>query len=232
MLALSAMEGILQAREEASSPSLKAGPFGRTREGSLGLAIKRCLDVALSSGLLLLLAPILPMVVLLICLDSPGPFLYVSQRIGKGGRSFACIKFRTMVDGADAFKAYLQPLNERDRVLFKVSDDPRVTRVGRLLRRYSLDELPQLFNVVRGEMSLVGPRPSLAAEVESYAPEHHLRLAVKPGITGLWQIQARQNPSFASYIALDTAYVEHWSLWLDLKILAKTPRVVLGGTGR
>ena len=232
MLFLSAMEGTLQAGAEASSRSPKVGPVWPSGGGLLALAIKRWLDVALSSGLLVLLAPLLSLVALLIWLDSPGPFLYVSERIGKGGRSFACIKFRTMIDGADGLKAHLEPFNERDGVLFKVSNDPRITRIGRLLRRYSLDELPQLLNVIRGEMSLVGPRPSLGTEVESYAPKHHLRLAVMPGITGLWQIQARQNPSFASYIALDTAYVEHWSLWLDLKILAGTPRVVLRGTGR
>jgi lipopolysaccharide/colanic/teichoic acid biosynthesis glycosyltransferase len=128
-------------------------------------------------------------------------------------------------------KKDLAAMNERDGVLFKLSNDPRVTRIGKLLRKYSIDELPQLLNVLRGEMSMVGPRPPLASEVEKYELEHLRRLDVLPGITGLWQVQARRDSSFAKYIALDTSYVENWSFWLDMKILLRTVGVVLAGTG-
>jgi lipopolysaccharide/colanic/teichoic acid biosynthesis glycosyltransferase len=122
-------------------------------------------------------------------------------------------------------------MNERDSVLFKITNDPRITRTGRFLRKYSLDELPQLINVLRGDMSLVGPRPPIASEVKRYELNHLRRLDVVPGITGLWQVQARQDPSFDSYISLDTAYIENWSLWLDIKILVRTVGVVIAGTG-
>ncbi len=140
-------------------------------------------------------------------------------------------KFRTMVVDADLLKQTLNRSNERDSVLFKISNDPRVTRMGRFLRKYSLDEIPQLINVLRGDMSLVGPRPPLASEVEQYSPHQFVRLQVLPGITGLWQIKARRNPSFLDYITLDSAYVHNWSLWLDIKILWSTIAVVLAGTG-
>jgi lipopolysaccharide/colanic/teichoic acid biosynthesis glycosyltransferase len=136
-----------------------------------------------------------------------------------------------MVTGADALKETLHHLNERDGVLFKITNDPRITRVGRFLRKYSLDEIPQLWNVFKGNMSLVGPRPPIASEVQQYELEHLRRLDVTPGITGLWQVEARNNPSFESYIALDLEYVERWSLLTDLKILFKTAQVVLHGTG-
>jgi lipopolysaccharide/colanic/teichoic acid biosynthesis glycosyltransferase len=136
-----------------------------------------------------------------------------------------------MVSNADQLKRELEHMNERDGVLFKIQKDPRVTQIGKMLRKYSLDELPQLFNVLRGDMSLVGPRPPMAAEVEQYDLAHLRRLDVLPGITGLWQVEARQDPSFDSYISLDTAYVENWSLWLDMKILARTVGVVVSGTG-
>jgi lipopolysaccharide/colanic/teichoic acid biosynthesis glycosyltransferase len=136
-----------------------------------------------------------------------------------------------MVTNADKLKADLEHMNERKGVLFKIVNDPRITRVGRVLRKYSLDELPQFYNVLRGDMSLVGPRPPIASEVEQYDLAHLRRLDVLPGITGLWQVEARQDPSFDSYISLDTAYVENWSLWLDLKILARTVGVVFSGTG-
>jgi lipopolysaccharide/colanic/teichoic acid biosynthesis glycosyltransferase len=136
-----------------------------------------------------------------------------------------------MVKDAEQLKKNLAAMNERDGILFKVSNDPRVTPVGLFLRKYSLDELPQFFNVLRGEMSIVGPRPPIASEVEKYDLEHFRRLEVLPGLTGLWQIQARQDSSFAKYIALDTAYVENWSFWLDLKILIRTAEVIVRGTG-
>ncbi len=165
-------------------------------------------------------------------LDSKGPVFYRAQRIGRKGRTFTCYKFRTMCADADKLKDDLKHRNERDGILFKIANDPRVTRVGRFLRKYSLDELPQFYNVLRGDMSLVGPRPPMASEVEQYDLAHLRRLDVLPGMTGLWQVEARQDPSFDSYISLDTAYVENWSLWLDMKILARTVGVVfVAGTG-
>jgi lipopolysaccharide/colanic/teichoic acid biosynthesis glycosyltransferase len=163
--------------------------------------------------------------------DSEGTVFYKAARIGRKGRTFCCYKFRTMVVNAERLKADLEHMNERESVLFKIVNDPRVTAVGRVLRKYSLDELPQLYNVLRGDMSLVGPRPPIASEVEQYDLAHLRRLDVLPGITGLWQVEARQDPSFDSYISLDTAYVENWSFWLDLKILARTIAVVFSGTG-
>jgi lipopolysaccharide/colanic/teichoic acid biosynthesis glycosyltransferase len=164
-------------------------------------------------------------------LDSHGPILYFSERIGKKGRVFRCTKFRTMVRDAEIRRADVMHMNERDGVLFKISNDPRITGVGRFLRKYSLDELPQFWNVLRGDMSIVGPRPPLASEVREYKLSHLRRLDVTPGITGLWQVQARQDPSFDSYISLDVTYIENWSIWLDFKILARTVGVVLAGTG-
>lgn len=193
--------------------------------------LKRTVDVLLSSAVMAALAPVLVAIALAVRLDSEGPIFYVSERIGKKGRVFPCLKFRTMVANAEQLKAALAAKNERTGILFKMKDDPRITRVGRILRKYSLDELPQIFNVLRGEMSLVGPRPPLASEVEKYELEHYRRLEVMPGLTGLWQVRARQDPSFERYVALDLAYVENWSFWLDLKILVRTAEVVLRGTG-
>jgi exopolysaccharide biosynthesis polyprenyl glycosylphosphotransferase len=192
---------------------------------------KRVLDILLSTLALAVTSPMLVAVAICIKLDSKGDVLYRSQRIGRKGRTFCLYKFRTMVQKADEIKADLEHMNERDGVLFKIANDPRITRVGRVLRKYSLDELPQFYNVLLGDMSIVGPRPPLASEVEQYDLTHLRRLDVLPGITGLWQVEARQDPSFDSYISLDTAYVENWTLWLDLKILARTVSVVLGGTG-
>lgn len=192
---------------------------------------KRLLDLCLSVTLLILMLPLIVLLALLIWSQNDGPVLYLSERIGRNARPFTMFKFRTMIVGADMLKHGLSDRNERSAVLFKIPNDPRVTRVGRVLRKYSLDELPQLFNVLCGEMSLVGPRPPLASEVEQYSPHHFIRLNVLPGITGLWQIKARRNSSFHEYIALDAAYVRSCCLWLDLKILWRTIGVVLAGTG-
>ncbi len=193
--------------------------------------MKRVIDVLLSLAALITVFPIMIVIALAVLIDSRGPIFYVSERIGKRGRVFPCFKFRTMVRDAEAKKRELAKHNERDGILFKMTKDPRVTRIGRILRKYSLDELPQFFNVLRGEMSIVGPRPPIASEVANYALEHFRRLEVLPGLTGLWQVQARHDSSFARYIALDTAYVENWSFWLDLKILFRTAQVVIKGTG-
>ena len=202
------------------------------REFPIGaFLLKRMLDITLASLALLVTAPLTLLLAIAVKFDSKGPILYRAQRIGRKGRTFVCYKFRTMVMGADHMKADLEHMNEREGVLFKMQNDPRVTKVGRFIRKYSLDELPQFYNVLRGDMSLVGPRPPIASEVEQYDLPHLRRLDVLPGITGLWQVEARQDPSFDSYISLDTAYVENWSLWLDMKILARTISVVLSGTG-
>jgi lipopolysaccharide/colanic/teichoic acid biosynthesis glycosyltransferase len=156
---------------------------------------------------------------------------YCSDRIGKKGRHFRCIKFRTMVCDADNRKAELMHMNERDGVLFKITKDPRITRFGSWLRKYSVDELPQFWNALCGDMSIVGPRPPLASELKEYEQIHLRRLDVIPGITGLWQVQARSDPSFDSYFLLDMAYINNWSIWLDMKLIARTVGVVIAGTG-
>lgn len=192
---------------------------------------KRVMDITFSSIALTLLSPIMLLIAIAIRLNSEGPIFYRAQRVGRKGRVFYCYKFRTMVPNADKLKQDLAHMNERDGILFKIVNDPRITRVGAKLRKYSLDELPQFYNVLKGDMSLVGPRPPIANEVEQYDLSHLRRLNVLPGITGLWQVEARQDPSFDSYISLDTAYVENWSIWLDMKILARTVGVVFSGTG-
>ena len=201
--------------------SLPAGP----------LLIKRCMDFSLASLGLLLLAPLLVLLAALIRLDSPGPALYTALRAGRKGRRFPCFKFRTMTRDADLSREELRTRNEREGPCFKLEDDPRITRLGRWLRRYSLDELPQLWNVVRGEMSLVGPRPHPLDDCARYDLEHLRRLDVTPGMTGLWQVSARQAASFQANMRLDLEYIEKWSLGLDLRILWATLAVVLNGTG-
>jgi len=202
---------------------------GQLREG--GLVIKRLLDIGFASMMLILMAPVMAAIALAIRLDSAGPILYISKRVGKKGMVFTCMKFRTMVEDAESRRADVMHMNERDQVLFKIKDDPRVTRLGRFLRKYSLDELPQFINVLLGEMSVVGPRPPLASEVREYKLSQLRRLDVTPGITGLWQVQARRDPSFDSYVSLDVAYIENWSIWLDIRIIIRTVGVVLAGTG-
>lgn len=195
------------------------------------LIIKRAIDIVLSGCALLLLSPVMLAIALAVAIDSRGPILYCAERVGRKGHEFKCWKFRTMVSNADALQEKLLHMNERDGILFKLKHDPRVTRVGSFLRKYSLDELPQLFNVLLGDMSIVGPRPPIAREVNQYKLAHLRRLDVSPGITGLWQVQARQDPSFDQYISLDTFYVDNWSLWLDFKIMIRTFSVVVSGTG-
>jgi lipopolysaccharide/colanic/teichoic acid biosynthesis glycosyltransferase len=194
--------------------------------------IKRAMDVSLSLLALVVLAPAMLLIALAIRFGSTGPVLYRSWRVGQNGKLFLFLKFRTMVADADDMKEQLQHLNEREGLLFKISNDPRLTRFGRFLRRYSLDELPQFFNVLKGEMSLVGPRPPSLDEYKLYSSEHQFRLLVKPGITGLWQITARKDPSFSTALQLDRQYVESWSPWVDLRILFKTIPVVLRGDGQ
>lgn len=197
-----------------------------------GLLAKRVMDIVISSLALLLLSPLLLVIAILIKFDSPGPILYRCFRVGKKGDNFVCYKFRSMVAGAETQRPAIQHLNERHGLLFKAANDPRVTRLGRVLRKFSIDELPQFWNVLRGDMSLVGPRPPIVGEYQMYTLDHLRRLDVTPGITGLWQVMARRDPSFDKYINLDLEYIEHWSIWLDLKILLQTIPVVCRGTGQ
>jgi exopolysaccharide biosynthesis polyprenyl glycosylphosphotransferase len=206
-------------------------PLHRRNDKALARLLKRLWDFAAAAAGLVLVSPAMFVIAALIKLDSPGPVLYVSERVGRRGRTFSCLKFRTMVINADKLKHSLEAQNEREGPLFKMRNDPRVTRVGRFLRKFSLDELPQLLNVIHGDMSLVGPRPPIANEVKLYELQHLRRLEVLPGLTGLWQVGAREDPSFDRYVALDLTYVENWTFWLDLKILARTAQVVLRGTG-
>ncbi len=199
---------------------------------AVSLLLKRCFDIVGASMALILCSPIMLLAAIAIRFDTCGPVLYRSQRVGRKGQTFTCYKFRTMVDNADAVRDSLRHLNERHAVLFKIANDPRITRVGRFLRKYSIDELPQLWNVFKGDMSLVGPRPPIPGEYEQYELDHLKRLDVLPGITGLWQVEARRDPSFESYVNLDNHYVDHWSFWLDLKIMCKTVAVVVTGTGQ
>ena len=198
---------------------------------AVGLLVKRASDVLLSTVVLVIAAPLLAVVALFIKLDSPGAAMYRAVRVGKKGRHFYCYKFRTMSTDAEQMKEKLRARNERDGAFFKIADDPRITRVGRWLRRYSLDELPQLLNVCKGEMSMVGPRPHPVDDCERYRLQDLRRLDVMPGITGLWQVTARKDPSFENNMALDLEYIESWSLWRDVKILFRTIAVVLQGSG-
>ncbi|MFZ0954476.1 MAG: sugar transferase [Candidatus Sulfotelmatobacter sp.] len=196
-----------------------------------GLLLKRVLDVVGAGLALILMGPVLAVLGILVRLDSAGPALYAALRAGRKGRPFRCYKFRTMVRDADGLKEKLREQNQRQGPCFKINDDPRITRVGRWLRRYSLDELPQLWNVLRGEMSLVGPRPHPLDDFSGYAIEHLPRLDVMPGMTGLWQVTARREPSFQAGMKLDIEYIRRWSLGMDLRILLKTAAVVLRGSG-
>jgi exopolysaccharide biosynthesis polyprenyl glycosylphosphotransferase len=197
----------------------------------LDFFLKRALDVTLSICGLILASPLMAVIALIIGLDSCGPVFYRAARAGKKRNRFLCCKFRTMVTEADKLKDRLRARNERKGACFKITGDPRITRVGGFLRRYSLDELPQLWNVLCGEMSLVGPRPHPLDDVEQYELEDLRRLEVKPGMTGLWQVKARRDPSFRRNIELDVEYIDHWNLWMDLRILCKTVSVVLQGSG-
>jgi exopolysaccharide biosynthesis polyprenyl glycosylphosphotransferase len=195
------------------------------------LFLKRSLDVVVSALGLLLIAPLMGVIALLIRLDSPGPAIYTAARTGAKGRRFCCCKFRSMVSNAEHLKENLRSRNQREGPIFKIDGDPRITRVGRFIRCYSLDELPQLWNVLKGDMSLVGPRPHPVDDVNRYELHHYRRLDVKPGITGLWQITARDCSSFDLNMHLDLTYIENWSLELDLRILAGTIRVLFAPEG-
>jgi exopolysaccharide biosynthesis polyprenyl glycosylphosphotransferase len=222
---------LLEAYTSDMSIAVPVLPLHEEPIPEFGLLIKRALDVVLATVVLFAILPVLISISILIRIDSSGPVLYRAARVGKKGRKFLCWKFRTMVRDADGSKEPLRERNERTGPLFKVKKDPRITRVGAVLRRYSLDELPQLWNVIRGEMSLVGPRPHPVDDYQRYGLQDLRRLDVTPGITGLWQVRARRDPSFYRNMQLDLEYIECWSLWLDIKILVQTLGAVLMGTG-
>jgi len=179
-----------------------------------------------------MLWPLMLVIAIAVKLESPGPAIYAGLRVGKRGVPFICYKFRTMVPEANRLRNHLRHLNQRRGPFFKIANDPRVTPLGRFLRKYSLDELPQFWNVLKGEMSLVGPRPHPLEDVAQYNSEHEQRLKVIPGMTGLWQVTARENPSFETCMKLDVGYIRNWSLLLDCKILLRTIPAVLAGEGR
>lgn len=201
-----------------------------TLEGGQRVA-KRLFDVVVSAVLIVLAAPLMAVLAILIRLDSPGPILFRQERVGIEGAHFRMLKFRSMAVDAEQRLAELAHRNEGNGVLFKLKNDPRVTRIGGLLRKFSLDELPQLFNIFAGSMSLVGPRPPLPREVEAYEHDVRRRLLVKPGLTGLWQVSGRSNLSWQDSVRLDLYYVENWSLAGDLVIILRTVRAVFGSTG-
>ncbi len=202
-----------------------------TRLNWLDSVTKRAIDLVGSLALFLVFAPVMGIIVLLIRLDSPGPVIFAQTRVGQNGRRFTAYKFRSMRVGAEEELSMLNELNEATGPLFKIRHDPRRTRVGGWLRRTSLDELPQLWNVLRGEMSLVGPRPAIPSEVEQYRDWHRRRLDIKPGITGLWQVSGRSELTFDEMVMLDIYYIENWSPWLDVWILLRTIPTMLLARG-
>jgi exopolysaccharide biosynthesis polyprenyl glycosylphosphotransferase len=193
--------------------------------------VKRGFDLTVSAIVAIVGLPVWALIALAIKLDSPGPVLYRDRRVGLNEREFDMLKFRTMRADAEVLQAQLEQENEAEGALFKIRDDPRVTRVGRVLRRFSLDEIPQVLNVLRGEMSLVGPRPLPVRDFELLEPWHRKRYLVLPGMTGLWQIAGRSSLSFDDLVRLDFYYLEHWSIWLDISILLKTVPAVVGRRG-
>jgi len=224
----------MEVAEIADLPLLELRGVELTR---FQLPVKRVFDLAASAMLLVLLAPLMLVLSALIKLSSRGPVLYVSQRVGRGGRYFAFYKFRSMIRDADAVREDLKERNEKEGHLFKLSGDPRVTRLGRFMRQYSLDELPQLLNVLLGDMSLVGPRPLPAADLDpdGLSAEHkiwaRLRTVVRPGVTGLWQVRGRSSVGFDEMVVYDLTYIRRWSIGLDMKILLDTIPAVLSGKG-
>jgi lipopolysaccharide/colanic/teichoic acid biosynthesis glycosyltransferase len=203
--------------------------FSRTRSS---LALKRAMDLIGAGVGFILLAPLMLLIAIAIKLTSRGPVFFVQDRIGRGTRPFGMYKFRTMCQDADDLKAELEHLNEAAHPMFKITEDPRVTKVGRMLRRTSLDELPQLFNVLKGEMSLVGPRPLVPSEDDHVIGYHRERLDLTPGLTGTWQVLGRSTIPFHEMVKLDYLYVAEWSLWNDVKLLIRTAPLVLQARGR
>ncbi|WP_373531295.1 sugar transferase [Vampirovibrio sp.] len=191
---------------------------------------KRCFDLLASSLGVVAILPLLLIVAAAIRLESPGPVIYKQTRVGLNGKTFHMYKFRSMRQDADKMLAELMEKNEIGQGMFKLFNDPRVTRIGKVIRKYSIDELPQLLNVLRGDMSLVGPRPPIQAELQHYQHWHYFRFATLPGLTGLWQVSGRSKiKEFDQVVKMDYQYINHWNLWLDFKLILKTFPVILGG---
>jgi exopolysaccharide biosynthesis polyprenyl glycosylphosphotransferase len=205
--------------------------FSTTPTNEVLLLVRRIMDIFISSIGFVFALPVMTLSAILIKWTSPGPIFFKQERCGLNGRTFTMYKFRSMVDNAEQLRFELEALNEMDGPVFKSSRDPRITPVGKFIRRFSIDEFPQLYNVLRGEMSLVGPRPPLPQEVSKYERWQRRRLSMKPGLTCLWQISGRNEVSFEDWMKLDLTYIDNWSLLLDLKILLKTVPVVLLGKG-
>jgi exopolysaccharide biosynthesis polyprenyl glycosylphosphotransferase len=218
----------VQIHEVAGLPLIE---LRETRIHGWNYAVKRAMDMAIASLVLIVTSPILALISLAIKVDSDGPIFLRQIRVGRNGQEFVCYKFRSMVKDAEKLKAQLMTQAGANGPLFKLKDDPRITRVGRVLRRTSLDEIPQFFNVLLGEMSVVGPRPQVPSEVEEYEDWHFQRLQVTPGLTGLWQVNGRSDLSFDEMVKLDLYYAENWSPWLDIKLVLRTIPAVLFGRG-
>ena len=221
----------LQEALYSKEPAASIVELTMARESRFYQVLKRGTDIAVALFLLVLFLPIIPVVTILIKLDSPGPLFFRQKRVGRNGKIFDFFKFRSMFSGAENVIGALRPLSSVDGPVFKIKDDPRVTRVGRFLRRSSLDELPQLFNVLKGDMSIVGPRPNLPSEVSQYLPWQKRRLEVTPGITCFWQIAGRSHIGFQEWMRLDLEYVRKRSYITDLKIMFKTVPAVIARKG-
>lgn len=193
--------------------------------------LKRSFDVAMSLFVILILSPLILLVIAAIKIDSRGPIVFSQKRVGKDGKTFNVYKFRSMVQEAESMFESVVAQKKGDIIRFKAKDDPRITRVGRIIRKFSLDEIPQLINVLKGDMSLVGPRPPVPVEVEHYSSWHRKRLRVRPGLTGLWQVSGRSELPFEDMVRLDIYYIENWSLWMDFRIILRTIPTVLFGSG-
>jgi exopolysaccharide biosynthesis polyprenyl glycosylphosphotransferase len=201
------------------------------RHKTMQTAFKRIFDIVASFSALVLLSPLLLVVATIIRLTSRGPVLFRQQRVGRHSKPFHMLKFRSMVVNAEELKAKLMAQNEQAGPVFKMRRDPRITRVGRFIRKFSIDELPQLLNVLRGEMSIVGPRPPVPSEVSRYEAWQRRRLSVRPGLTCVWQVSGRNEISFEEWMYLDMQYIDHWSLAQDFQLILKTLPVVLTGRG-
>ncbi|MBF0441583.1 MAG: sugar transferase [Oligoflexales bacterium] len=221
----------VRSSEENQPITMESHNFHVVELSPSALLVKRIFDIVFSLAGLLMLSPLFLVIAVIIKLTSKGPVFYSQKRVGKGGRVFNFYKFRSMVVNADKIKESLKNVNEATGPVFKMKHDPRVTKIGRFIRKYSIDELPQLFNVLKNDMSLVGPRPPIPDEVKKYKGWQTKRLAIQPGITCIWQTSGRSRIGFEDWVRMDIYYIENWSLWLDIKLLFKTVKTVVTADG-